>query len=414
LPRFPDGFLFGVATSAFQLDGGGGLADWDDFPARSGDRPGRATGHRDVVQEDLDLLTSLGANACRLSLDWPRLEPEPDRWDEEEWGRVVAELKGLRARGIAPMLTLLHFALPRWLAAQGGLEAPGFARRLGLLAGEAARRLGALVELWCPINEPNVHLFQGYIEGVWPPAARDPARAGRAWAGVLRGHSSAAMALRTELKDARIGVALNLIRFEPASAALLPDWIAAGAAERAFNWAFLDSIAQGRARLSLPGVLKVNEEVPGLAGSLDWLGVNYYTRYLIRFDPRAPGWVRRSPGPGPLTDLGWEIDPRGLLAVLRAAAARTRLPLYVTENGLADAGGARRGAFLRDHLWAIARALREGVDVRGYFHWSLIDNFEWADGFAPRFGLYRVDYSTLQRSPNGAEEFTALLREARR
>ncbi len=413
LPRFPEGFLFGVATSAYQLDGGGGLADWDEFPTRSGERAGRATAHRERIEHDLDLLTRLGANAYRLSLDWPRLEPHPDEWDEKEWLRAAAELQDLRARGIAPMVTLLHFVLPRWLAVRGGLEAPEFPERLERLAREAARRLGALVELWCPINEPNVQLVQGYIEGVWPPALRSPERAGRAWAGLLRGHSAAATALRAERQDARVGVALNLLVFEPASRALLSDWIAARAAGRAFNWAFVDSVRAGRARLSLPGVLAVDEEVPGLSDSLDWLGVNYYTRYLIRFDPRASGMVRRAPGPGPLTDLGWEIHPQGLLAVLRSAAARAGLPIYVTENGLADAGGTRRRGFMRDHLWAIAHAIEEGIDVKGYFHWSLIDNFEWADGFAPRFGLYRVDYATLERSPNGAEEFARLVREAR-
>ncbi len=253
LPRFPDRFLFGVATSAFQLDGGGGHSDWDDFPTRSGERAGSAAGHRERVDEDLELLARLGANACRLSLDWPRLEPQPDRWDDEEWRRAASELQRLRARGISPMLTLLHFALPRWLAAEGGLEAPGFAQRLGSLAGEAGRRLGALVDLWCPINEPNVQLFQGYVEGIWPPGVRSPKRAERAWAGLVRGHAAAAAALRAGLRDARIGVALNLIAFVPGSPASLLDWIAARAAERAFNWAFTDSVASGRVRLSLPG-----------------------------------------------------------------------------------------------------------------------------------------------------------------
>jgi beta-glucosidase len=146
-----------------------------------------------------------------------------------------------------------------------------------------------------------------------------------------------------------------------------------------------------------------------LAGSADFLGVNYYRRELLSFSPRSPALVSTHPGPGPKTDLGWETHPEGLLLLLREAWRRYRLPIYITENGLADAPGQRRGAYIRAHAYAAQRAIDEGVAVRGYFHWSLMDNFEWAEGFAPRFGLLRVDYTTLARTPaGGADVFAAL------
>jgi beta-glucosidase len=159
----------------------------------------------------------------------------------------------------------------------------------------------------------------------------------------------------------------------------------------------------------MPGFPSIDEPLPELQGSADWFGANYYTRQLVRFSPTTPGWLALRQGPGARTDLGWEIHPEGLLAVLRTAASRYRLPVYVTENGIADAAGDKRAAYIRSHVYAIERALGEGIPVRGYFHWSLLDNFEWAEGFAPRFGLYRVDYATLDRVPaGGAAAFAAL------
>jgi beta-glucosidase len=295
------------------------------------------------------------------------------------------------------MVTLLHFTLPAWLADRGGVRAGDFPLRFAHFAGEAARRLGPEVELWCTLNEPNVQMYLGYVEGVWPPGRKSPAEAVEAFAGLLRAHALAAGALRRHDPGARVGVAQNLVVFEPASRLSVPDWLAARTAEAAFDWAFPDSIAAGRMRLQAPGFPALDEPLPELRGSTDYFGANYYRRDLVRFAPRAPGRIELRPGPGPRNDLGWEVHPEGLLRVLRQAWARYRLPVYVTENGIADAAGERRAAYLRAHAHAVARALAEGVDVKGYFHWSLMDNFEWAEGYAARFGLYRVEPGTLAR-----------------
>jgi beta-glucosidase len=207
---------------------------------------------------------------------------------------------------------------------------------------------------------------------------------------------------------------MHLRIFDPARRANLLDWIAARGTAGGFNWAFYDAIASGRLRLEVPGFPKIDQPFPQLVGSADWFGLNYYSRDLVRFAPGEPGLTRREVGPGPRTDLGWEIYPEGLLRLLRAAHARYGLPIYVTENGIADARGTLRPAYIRGHVHAVAQAAREGVPVLGYFHWSLMDNFEWAEGFEPRFGLYRVDHATCQRTPaGGAEVFAALAAETR-
>jgi beta-glucosidase len=361
------------------------------------------------MAEDVTLMAGLRANAYRFSIEWSRVEPRDGVWDEAAWVRYGQLLQLLRAARITPMVTLLHFTLPIWISERGGVTATNFPERFARFAGEAARRFGHDVELWCLINEPNVQSYLGYVEGVWPPGLREPREASRSAGGLQRAYARAAAAVRAQDPGAKLGAAINLVRFEPASRWSALDWYAARAAADTFNWGFYDAIRAGRVRFESPGFPTLDEPMAELLGSADFLGVNYYRRELLSFSPRSPGLVSTHPGPGPKTDLGWETHPEGLLLLLREAWRRYQLPIYITENGLADASGQRRGAYIRAHAYAAQRAIAEGVPVRGYFHWSLIDNFEWAEGFAPRFGLLRVDYATLARAPAGGADVFATL-----
>jgi beta-glucosidase len=406
LPAWPPGFLWGTATAAHQVEGGN-RNDWSRFEEQEGriargERSGQAVDHWNRMGEDVALMQDLRANAYRFSIEWSRLEPHEGQWDDAAFARYLVLLGILREARITPMVTLLHFSLPQWLADRGGVRAADFPLRFALFASEAARRLGPEVDLWCTINEPNVQMYLGYVEGVWPPGHKKPAEAAEAFAGLLRAHALGAQAVRRHDPGARVGVAQNLILFEPASKLSVPDWLAARGAAEAFDWAFYDSIQAGRIRLRSPGFPTLDEPLPELLGSVDYFGANYYRRDLIRFAPTAPGALQILPGPGPRNDLGWEIHPEGLLRLLRQAFARYRLPIYVTENGIADARGDARPAYLRAHAYALTRAITEGIPVKGYFHWTLMDNFEWALGFAPRFGLYRVEPNRLTRVPTPA------------
>jgi beta-glucosidase len=416
----PAGFLLGTATSAHQVEGGNDKNDWALFEAEAGriargERSGKADDHWNRVAEDVELMKKIGANAYRFSVEWSRVEPSPGVWDDAAWNHYREEVDRLREAGIIPMVTLLHFTLPAWLAQRGGLTAPDFGQAFGKFSGEAAARFGEKVDLYCTINEPNVAMYNGYVQGTFAPGQKSNSAAVAAFAGMVRAHGAAAQAIRARNPSARIGVVMNLIRFEPKRWYNLLDVIVTRFAGNAFNWTFLDSVAAGRVRFGAPGFPSVDEPSPDLAGSLDFVGVNYYRRDLVSFAPGQPGFVRNEPGEGERTDLGWEIHPEGLLRLLREVHARYGRPIYVTENGLADRTGARRGAFIKDHLAAVAAAVGEGIDVRGYFHWSLLDNFEWADGFEPRFGLYRVDYATFERTPApGADVFAELAAALRR
>jgi beta-glucosidase len=407
----PASFLLGTATAAHQIEGGNDKNDWWRFEEKpgaikNGDRSGRAADHWSRVPGDIALMKSLGANAYRFSIEWSRVEPEKARYDEAAWAHYEDEVKQLKAAGITPMVTLLHFTLPAWLADEGGVTAPDFPARFGAFAAEAARRLGGDVDLWCTLNEPNVQMFFGYVEGTWPPGEKSNELAARAFAGLLRGHAAAAKAIRGQDPAAKIGVAMHLQVFDPLYRVSLLDWIIARASASAFNWAFYDSIQAGRVRFSAPGFPSLDEPADDLKSSADFFGVNYYRRELVHFSPGAVGMVARQPGPNPTTDMGWEIYPEGLLRVIREAHGRYGLPIYVTESGVSDIAGTQRPAYLRGHLRAVVRALQEGIPVEGFFYWSLMDNFEWAEGFTPRFGLYRVDYATQERAPApGAEVF---------
>jgi beta-glucosidase len=411
----PAGFLWGAATSAHQIEGGNVKNDWAVFEAvpgniRGGVGSGVAADDWNRVAEDVGLLSDLGANAYRFSIEWSRVEPEPGRWDEAAWAHYAGEIEQLRAAGIEPMITLLHFTIPAWLAGRGGLTADDFARRFAAFAAEAARRFGSQVRDWCTINEPNVQMYEGYVEGAWPPGLRDRRAATRAFAGLVRAHALAARAIKAARADARIGVAMNLIAFQPSRRWYLPDWIGAREADRGFNWSFYDSIKRGAITLHLSGFPELDEPLPELAGSADFFGVNYYRRNLVRFRPGAPGLVELLQGPGPRSDTDVEVYPDGMLALLRRVWHRYHLPIIITENGVADSTDRLRPAFLRSHVYAMVLAIREGVPVEGYFHWSLMDNFEWNEGFGPRFGLYRVNYVTQARVAGaGAAEFRRLV-----
>jgi beta-glucosidase len=411
-PDLPPGFLMGTATSSYQVEGDNSHCDWAQFePVKDGSRNGKACDHWNRVSEDIALMQAMGANAYRFSLEWSRLEPTEGQWNEAAWAHYEDELKQLRAAGISPMVTLFHFTLPLWMSSRGGVTAPDFPDRFAAFAQEAARRLGPQVEMWCTLNEPNVLMLGGYIEGGWPPGQHDPAQAVAAMTGMMRAHSRAAKVLRTANPQAKIGIAQNLVDLPPCYRWSLLDWAASDIASKGYNWATYDAIQSGRMVIKVPGWPTVDEAIPDLAGSADFFGLNYYTRYLTHFNPSFPGMLERRLGPGPRTDMDWEVYPEGMLRMLRAAWQRYRLPIYVTENGVA---GGDRAAYLQAHLYALSRAIQEGVPVKGYYYWSLLDNFEWAEGFRPRFGLYHVDYQTMERTPApGSEVFQRWARSVR-
>jgi beta-glucosidase len=408
--RFPPSFLFGTATSATQIEGRCPTSDWFSFTrqpgrVRHGDRPDLACDSWRRWPEDVELQRSLGMGAYRLSIEWARIEPRPgevDRSALDTYGRMLA---ALRQAGIEPMVTLHHFTLPQWLADRGGVLDAEFPSRFAQFARVAVDALSDACSLWVTINEPNVLAAHSYLLGVWPPAVKSPLAALRAHYRLLEAHVAAYRALKEARGDAvRVGIAHHLRVVQPDRAETRQDRGAAIAFSRIFNEAFVTAVCDGSmyGRLDALAAAASGFRVAEARGTQDFFGLNYYSRDVVRFAPQAAGelFVRRGvPARAELSDIGWEVYPEGLGMLVRTWAKRSGLPVYITENGIADGTDAKRSSFIVRHLLELSRALADGVDVRGYFHWSLLDNFEWAEGFTPRFGLVEVDYDTLERRP---------------
>ncbi len=420
LSGLPKGFLLGTATAAHQIEGGNDndWTDWENtsFPdggphIANGDKSGQADDSWNRFGTDLGLMQQLHANGYRFSIEWSRLEPQRGQWDAAAAARYRDWLTQLRANGIEPMVTLFHFTLPKWVAAQGGFESDQTVDDFVAFTRRAAMAFGDLVDVWCPINEPNVYAYSAYLTGEFPPGKMDSGLAADVLARLLLAQARSGHALReTDTVDADldghatwIGTAHHVRVFQPASSSTL-DTTVAGLTDDFFNESTPRALIDGRLKLFVPGVRDIDRYDEELAQSIDWLGINYYTRDTVRTDLFDPTFSKQYvPNGAPTSQLGWDTYPQGMYLMLRRFDAYG-VPLYVTENGIADDTDTRRVEYLTRHLEALALAAHDGADVRGYFHWSLLDNFEWAQGFAPRFGLFRVDYASpdFTRSPTKA------------
>ncbi|MGW2147954.1 GH1 family beta-glucosidase [Nonomuraea bangladeshensis] len=444
MTTFPESFLWGTATAAYQVEGawnedGRGPSIWDTFShtpglVANGDTGDLACDHYHRLESDLDLLAGLGVGAYRFSISWPRVQPGGSGGLNEPGAAFYDRLiDGLLSRGIAPVATLYHWDLPQELEDAGGWPARDTALRFAEYARLMGERYGDRVHTWITLNEPWCSAYLGYASGVHAPARTDPAAALAAVHHLNLGHGLAVQALRsTAARDARMSVTLNLHHVRGVSDA---DAVAVRKADALSNLAFLGPMLEGayprdliEATSSVTdwSFVRDGDEAAALQ-PLDVLGVNYYNPTLVRHwdgsgpketadghqDGAASPWIACEDvefvrQPGPYTEMGWNIDETGLTELLlRLHRDYPGLPLMITENGAAfpDPVGedglvhdADRVDYLRRHLSAVAEAIAGGADVRGYFVWSLMDNFEWAHGYAKRFGIVRVDRETMERT----------------
>ena len=435
---FPAGFLWGAATAAYQIEGactddGRGESIWDRFSHTPGTIEDDSTGdvacdhyHRSAT--DTDLMAGLGLNAYRFSIAWSRIYPDGygrlERRGLDFYERLV---DGLLERGISPMATLYHWDLPQALQDRAaGWVARDTASQFTDYAATVFDVLGDRVDRWITMNEPWVAAFVGYLDGRHAPGVRDLTSAVRAAHHMLLGHAGAVGAFRSSGRRGEIGITLNLNPIDPGSdrdedarAAILADgnlnrWFLDPLFRGAYPADLVDHYASLGAEFDAvrPGDLEA------IARPIDLLGVNYYFRAHAVAAPDGLGWEVSRAAPGEETTfVGWGIDPTGLEDLLaRLRADYPAIPIHVTENGiaLADEVGAdggvddpRRIDYLERHLAAAERAIAAGTDLRGYFVWSLLDNFEWALGYGPRFGIVFVDYATQARIPKESARWYA-------
>jgi beta-glucosidase len=430
--KFPPGFKFGVASSAYQIEGaayedGRGESIWDRYcrlPGRvaNGETGDVACDHYHRYVEDLDLMAALGLKLYRFSISWPRLIPagkgKPNPAGVDFYRRLC---EGLRERGIAPMATLYHWDLPQAIQDEGGWANRDTALRFADYAATAFAALGDLVDSWITQNEPWVTAFEGHGYGTKAPGQQDWPAALRVAHHVLLSHGLAVRAFRERPADGRIGIALNLTPAYPLNGTL-EDRAAAQLMDGFHNRWFLDPVLRGgypadmvdelTARFGPFDAVKPGD-LEAISEPIDFLGVNYYFSMRVFADPSEPLLgVGVAPPVADTTSMGWEVTPDSLYELLVRLKREYRdIPLVITENGAAFDDEAptngyvadpRRQEYLRQHLESIRRAVGEGIDVRGYCAWSLLDNFEWQHGYSKRFGIVYVDYETLRRIPKAS------------
>jgi beta-glucosidase len=438
----PPGFLWGTATAAYQIENTQN-DDWADFErevlknhrfeqlapgqAKSGhihnlgDYPpevlAKKTDFDARMDSDLSLAAQQKHNAYRFSISWSRLFPtaeqtEPDAAGLAYYGRLF---DALDKNHLTPLVTLFHFTSPSWLWQERGGKR-GWERDDALIHFErfvraVAKHFGPRARLWCTLNEPMVYIYSGYLEGNFPPFEKrsGPAAVIPVLEQLLRAHALAYAILKQEAQKRgaaiEVGYAQHTRAFEPLRTYHPLDRVVARVIEQAFIWDFSDAVASG-----VLAVTNTSHRAPiaGLKGTQDYLGINYYGRFYVKTDLLAPTKFQilmhdpETPEVDKPSDLGWASYPRGFSLILQRAGSRYRLPIYVLENGTADRkdDDTDRQRLLVEHVKEMWLARQHGADVRGYFHWSLLDNFEWAEGFDARFGLIKVDYKDgFRRTP---------------
>lgn len=401
--HFPKGFLWGTATASHQVEGNNTNNNWHKWEEEG------HTAHKSGLaadwwggrwREDFDRAAETGQNAHRLSVEWSRIQPTPDTWDEEALEKYRAMLRGLKERGIMPMVTLHHFTDPLWLGDMGGWETEAVVPLFEKYVHKTVDALKEYCTLWCTINEPTGYALNGYVaESVdsFPPGKNNLKLAMQVQANLIRGHAAAYRAIHLIQPEARVGFAHHYRSIAPRHAWSPLDKWAARNFFNGINIGFPSALAEGVMRSPIGSV-----RIPEAKGTQDYFGFNYYTREYVTFDLRKPGtlfgrnFYRKD---AELSDGGFlAIEPDGMFEGLKwVARTFPNLPILVAENGVNSADDSMRPRYIAQHTHQMWRAVNFNWHIKGYFHWSLVDNFEWSFGWKYRFGLWGLDVDTQKR-----------------
>ncbi len=411
--RFPETFLFGTATASLQIEGGDSNNTWYEWSQaghiKDGTHSIRACDHWQRIDADFRLHEELNSHTYRMGLEWSRIEPQEGVFSEEALNVYRREIEGLVQRRIVPLVTLYHFSLPLWFARMGGWNHPQSALYFWRFVQRVVGHLGDLVQDWITLNEPNIYLTMGYLRGEWPPGLKNAtAQMFDAARRLVEAHVLAYRAIHLQRPDARVGVAHHLRIFDPIGGPL--SALSAYLHERIFQDMFLQAMTRGRFIAPLGRGYPLGKEK-----FADFIGVNYYTRDMVRGkwgSGPLHGVLLVKKG-APVNDLGWEIYPRGLSRIITRLWKRYRLPIWITENGICDARDEVRPAYIASHLREVHRCIQAGIPVERYYHWTLLDNFEWIEGESARFGLYHNDFETQTRTLRESGRFFAQIARTR-
>ncbi|MBF0485639.1 MAG: glycoside hydrolase family 1 protein [Candidatus Omnitrophica bacterium] len=385
---FPKRFLWGAGTSAYQVEGNNANSDWWDWETTT-KRPepsGLACRHYELYDSDFDLIQSLHHNCHRLSIEWSRVEPEEGYFSDHEIRHYEDVIKALKRRGIEPVVTLHHFTNPLWFARLGGWENKDARKYYSRYVEQIVDVLSPHVRFWVTINEPMVYAYYSYLAGLWPPQKKSFGLAMKVADTLALAHIDAygrihAIYKRKNFPAPLVSIAQNIRSFVRKNASF-KNQAGAFARDYLFNQRLIKNLLHTK--------------------SLDFLGVNYYTRDVVDVRSWSPASFlsdvhKTDPAEIKKNSLGWDVYPEGLLDNL-LHLKKYQLPIFILENGICTHDDNERWEFIQAHLKCVHDAMKKGAPVMGYLYWSLLDNYEWADGYAPRFGLVDVDYTTFKRT----------------
>ncbi len=386
--EFPEDFLWGTSTSAYQIEGGieNDWSDWEKSNKRIEQLEkkgknideyicGSACDFWNKYEEDFDAAKALSTNAIRFGIEWARIETGNNVWDVEAVKKYREILEAAKKRGFKVVLTIWHWTNPKWFRDEGGWAGKKAVTYFDRFSKFAVKEFGGYVDYWVTLNEPMVHVINGYWTGKFPPAKHSIFKTRKVCANLVKGHKKAYDNIHSVFPDAEVSITGLINDFQPANKLFVVDLLLTKIFHYFWNHRFLSKIKK----------------------HMDYVGVDYYFHdRVVCYPPFRRNKNERT------TDMGWEIYPKGIYNVLKYLK-RFKKPIIILENGIADAHDQHRATFIKEHLYWVHRAMKEGVDIRGYFHWSLLDNFEWAAGFDSRFGLYAIDYKTQKRTlrPSG-------------
>ncbi len=405
--KLPEDFLLGSATAATQIEGGDKFSNWYQWSLEgkiaNNESSIIAADHYNRVEEDIALMKEMNHEIYRMSIEWSRIEPKEGVWAQEGIEHYQNEITSLVEAGIKPLITLHHFSHPQWFEEKGQWTNNQSVSYFKRFTKKVVSSLGHLVNEYCTINEPNVFAMDSFIDGKYPPGKNDDISSYfKASKNLILAHLEAyrmihSIRKRMGYQDTQVGIAIHLAYFEVSGNKLLTEF-SKKLMDYSFHQMFLRGMIEGRLSFPLGRGYPLGEGI-----YCDFIGVNYYSRHLIHSSNNPAmlfGEVRveEALAEDKLNDLGWEIYPQGLYKVAKKVYDKYKLPIYITENGIPDAKDTKRVKFIYEHLQEIEKLLSHRVDIRRYYYWSLLDNLEWNDGYAPRFGLIEVNYHSLERT----------------
>ncbi len=424
--KFPSSFYWGTATASHQVEGNCNNNNWFNWESskdekgnariKDNQKAGMACDHWNKYKDDIQLLKELNVSHYRFSLEWSKIEPEQGKFDAEAINHYQEMIDCLIDNNITPVITLHHFTNPIWFDQIGGFEKIENIDYFLLFCNYVFSKYSSKVKNWCTINEPGVYSVMGYFAGVFPPGQKNPQLAVEVLKNLLVAHTAVYNSLKKlpNGDNVKIGIVKNIMQFDPYRRWNLLDWLVCRVTDKIYNGITLSYLQTGKINVNYPFFVKINYESKDSILATDFFGLNYYSHNHLKFKFDSYEFFENKFLKNDImTDMPYAIYPEGFYRAIHQVS-KLKKPIIITENGIADSNDDRRSLFIERYIYAMNRAISDGINVEGYFYWSLMDNFEWAEGFDMKFGLYEVDFKNQDRKiRKGSKKFIEIIHESK-